>query len=109
MSSAAKARKNLPYIDPAKFTPHFAWRNLPRGAGRVVVCEAAPLDRIAARFGTPTYVYSESAIRDAFNELKAGIANVPHRLCFAVKANGNLSILKLLASFGSGFDVDLKS
>ena len=105
MSSAVKARKNLPYIDPAKFTPHFAWRKSPRGSGRVVVCEAAPLDQIAARFDTPTYVYSESAIRDAFNELKAGIGNVPHRLCFAVKANGNLSILKLLASLGSGFDI----
>lgn len=105
MSSSAKARKNLPHIDPANFTPHFAWRPAPRGPGRVVNCETVPLDQIAARFGTPTYVYSESAIRDAFSELKSGLGGVPHLLCFAVKANGNLSILSLLAKLGSGFDI----
>jgi len=105
MSSAAKARKDLPYIDPAKFTPHFTWHNLPSGARQVVVCESSPLDQIAARFGTPTYVYSESAIRDAFGEFKSGLGKIPHLLCFAVKANGNLSVLKLLATLGSGFDI----
>ncbi|HTZ31470.1 MAG TPA: diaminopimelate decarboxylase [Methylomirabilota bacterium] len=105
MSSSRKARKHLSYIDPAEFTPHFAWRTSPRGPGRIVACEGIPLDRIAARFGTPLYVYSESAVRDAFNELKRGLGGVPHLLCFAVKANGNLSILNLLAKLGSGFDI----
>lgn len=105
MSASGKARRNLSYVDPAKFTPHFAWRRSQRGRGRQVVCEDLALDQIAAQFGTPTYVYSESAITDAFNELKLGLARVPHLLCFAVKANGNLSILKLLLNLGSGFDI----
>jgi diaminopimelate decarboxylase len=105
MSSSGKARKGLPYIDPAEFTPHFAWRSSKRGPGRAVVCEAVSLDQIASQFGTPTYVYSESAIRDAFSELMLGLGKVPHLLCFAVKANGNLSILNLLAKLGSGFDI----
>jgi diaminopimelate decarboxylase len=105
MRRSGKARKNLAYIDPAEFTPHFAWRALKRRSSRDVVCEGLPLDQIAKRFGTPTYVYSESAITDAFHEFKHGLGTVPHLLCFAVKANGNLSILKLLASLGSGFDI----
>lgn len=105
MSTSGKARKRLPYIDPVEFTRHFSWRRSKRPPGRAVVCEAVPLDQIAGRFGTPTYVYSESAIRDSFNELKLGLDTVPHLLCFAVKANGNLSILNLLAKLGSGFDI----
>ncbi|HTP68516.1 MAG TPA: diaminopimelate decarboxylase [Dongiaceae bacterium] len=105
MSTSGKARKHLPYIDPAEFTPHFAWRGARRDTTREVHCEAIPLRRIAAKFGTPTYVYSESAITDAFRELKSGLGRLPHLLCFAVKANGNLSILKLLANLGSGFDI----
>jgi diaminopimelate decarboxylase len=60
---------------------------------------------VASRFGTPAYVYSQSAIEDAFDELKSGLHRLPHMLCFAVKANGNLSILNLLAKRGSGFDI----
>lgn len=105
MSTSGKARKSLPYIDPAKFTPYFAWHGTQRGSAREVVCEAVRLRKIAAEFGTPTYVYSESAITGAFRELKTGLGKVPHLLCFAVKANGNLSILKRLANLGSGFDI----
>jgi diaminopimelate decarboxylase len=105
MTLSGKARKNLSYVDPAEFTPHFAWCRTPRSAAREVVCEAVPLQKIAAKFGTPTYVYSESAITDAFEELNTGLADLPHLLCFAVKANGNLSILKHLANLGSGFDI----
>jgi len=105
MSSSGKARQGLPYVDPAEFTPHIAWRKSRRRTGRVVACESVPLDDIAGEFGTPTYVYSESAIHDAFNELKLGLGNLPHLLCFAVKANGNLSILNLLSKLGSGFDI----
>ena len=59
----------------------------------------------AAKFETPAYVYSGAAITDAFRELDRGLAGVPHTLCFAMKANGNLSILKHLAKLGSGFDI----
>ena len=103
MSNPNQARKNLEYVDPARFTPHFAWKA--RGAAKEVYCEGLTLTEIAKRFGTPTYVYSRRAIEDAFDELKSGLGRMPHLLCFAVKANGNLSILKLLAQRGSGFDI----
>lgn len=98
-------RQNLPYVDPAEFTPQFAWRKTPRVPGREVFCEGVALQQIASRFGTPAYVYSQRAIENAFDELKSGLPGLPHLLCFAVKANGNLSILKLLAKRGSGFDI----
>lgn len=105
MSRARGARKNLPYVDPVEFTPQFAWKNMRDGSGREVFCEGIALDEIASRFGTPAYVYSQRAIEDAFNELKSGLRGIPHLLCFAVKANGNLSLLKLLTERGSGFDI----
>ena len=104
MSATSKARKNLPFVDPAKFTPEFAWRNTGR-SGREVYCEGVPLSEVAACYGTPAYVYSQRAIEDAFDELESGLVRLPHLLCFAVKANGNLSLLKLLARRGSGFDI----
>ena len=103
MSNPQQARKNLEYLDPARFTPHFAWKA--RGAAKEVFCESVALTEIAERFGTPTYVYSRRAIEEAFDELKSGLGRMPHVMCFAVKANGNLSILKLLAQRGSGFDI----
>jgi diaminopimelate decarboxylase len=105
MNGSGEARKNLPYVDPAKFTPQFAWKRIRPGSGREVVCEGVALEEIASRFGTPSYVYSQSAIEDAFDELESGLQRLPHLLCFAVKANGNLSILNLLAKRGSGFDI----
>lgn len=105
MSNDRGARENLPYVDPAPFTPHYAWKPVRRGSGRGVFCEGVALEEIARRFGTPAYVYSQSAIEDAFEELESGLRPLPHLLCFAVKSNGNLSILKLLAKCGSGFDI----
>jgi diaminopimelate decarboxylase len=103
MSALATARRNLRYVDPATFTPRFRWRTT--RAGRDVFCEGISLREIARRFGTPAYVYSSRAITDAFSELDGGLSSVPHTLCFAVKANGNLSLLKLLAMRGCGFDI----
>ncbi|OLE84975.1 MAG: diaminopimelate decarboxylase [Acidobacteria bacterium 13_1_20CM_2_60_10] len=64
-----------------------------------------PLARIAEQAGTPAYVYSRSAIEATFRELDRSLARLPHTICYAVKANGNLSILRLLAGLGSGFDI----
>lgn len=105
MSAHAKARKGLPFVDPAGFTPQFFWRLDHRNGEQRLFCEGVSLDEIARRFGTPTYLYSRRAITDAFDELESGLKRLPHRLCFAVKANGNLSVLKLLARRGSGFDI----
>jgi len=104
MSGPGKARKNLKYVDPAEFTPRFAWRQVGAGS-REVYCEGISLVEIASSFGTPSYVYSQRAIENAFDEFSAGLKGLPHLQCFAVKANGSLSILKLLATRGSGFDV----
>jgi diaminopimelate decarboxylase len=104
MSAPGKARRGLPYVDPATHTPHFSWKKLGK-SGREVFCEGVPLSEIARRFETPTYVYSRGAISDAFHEIDRGLGRVPHLVCFAVKANGNLSLLKLLAGLGSGFDI----
>jgi diaminopimelate decarboxylase len=95
--------RKLKYVDPATFTPHFAWAK--SGAGEEVVCESVSLDSVARKFGTPTYLYSRAAIDDAYKELHRGLGVLPHTLCFAVKSNGNLSILKHLAKLGSGFDI----
>lgn len=104
MSAPGKARRGLPYVDPANHTPHFSWKKIGK-SGREVFCEGVPLSEIARRQESPTYVYSRRAISDAFHEIDHGLRRIPHLLCFAVKANGNLSLLKLLADLGSGFDI----
>ena len=67
--------------------------------------EDVPLSAIAAQFGTPCYVYSRAAITAAFRDYNAGFADLPHLVCYAMKANSNLAVLKLLADLGSGFDI----
>lgn len=63
------------------------------------------LKDIAAEFGTPVYAYSAEAITAAYAALTQAFGDRPHRLCYAVKANSNLSILALLARLGAGFDI----
>src|SRR5947207_4011669 len=99
--------QKIKYLDPATCTPHFAWvkSGARKASGEEVVCERVPLESVARKFDTPTYVYSRAAIDDAYRELHKGLGALPHTLCFAVKSNGNLSILKHLAEVGSGFDI----
>src|SRR6266566_996016 len=105
-SNDSPARR-LKYIDPASFTPQFEWEKSRAGSAgsEAVLCERVPLDSIAQKFGTPTYVYSRAAIESAYQELHRGLGALSHALCFAVKSNGNLSILQHLAKMGSGFDI----
>src|ERR1700730_7196383 len=105
--SSNSSSRMLRYVDPASFTPHFAWekRGARSASGEEVVCERVPLEFVARKLCTPTYVYSRAAINDAYEELHRGLGALPHTLCFAVKANGNLSILDHLAKLGSGFDI----
>ncbi|TAG48788.1 MAG: diaminopimelate decarboxylase [Betaproteobacteria bacterium] len=67
--------------------------------------ESVPLAAIAEQFGTPTYVYSRSAIVENFREYKNAFASSAPLICYAVKANSTLSVLALLASEGAGFDI----
>jgi len=60
---------------------------------------------VAEKFGTPTYVYSAGTILDHYTRLDAALAPLDHLICYAVKANSNRAILKLLADAGAGFDI----
>lgn len=68
-------------------------------------CEQVPYSVLAAQYGTPLYVYSQKAITDAFNLYQQAFADLKPLICYAVKANGNLSILRYFASLGCGFDI----
>src|SRR6266478_5662660 len=68
-------------------------------------CEDVELTRVAEKFGTPTYVYSAGTILDHYTRLDAALAPLDHLICYAVKANSNRAILKLLAHAGAGFDI----
>jgi diaminopimelate decarboxylase len=105
-AQSANSRNKLMFIDPAEFTPKFAWKKSAREKDvEHVFCEGVDLVEAAAKFGTPTYLYSNAAITDAYEELDRGLGKTPHTICFAMKSNGNLSILQLLAKMGSGFDI----
>ena len=83
--------------------PAFVYRNGKKG--RTLCCEQMELERLAQRFGTPLYVYSATAIRERVAAFERAFAKQSHTLCYSVKANSNLSVLRLLASLGCGFDV----
>src|SRR5262249_41765473 len=68
-------------------------------------CDAVPVNKLAKKFGTPLYVYSATAIRERYRILERAFHHVRHTLCYAVKANSNLSILRMLAGMGAGFDI----
>jgi len=72
---------------------------------QTLYCEEVALADIARREGTPAYVYSRAKILEKFRAYEDAFGSVPHRVCYAVKANGNLAILKLLAEAGAGFDI----
>lgn len=67
--------------------------------------EGVSLVGLAEAFGTPTYVYSRGAIESRFLAMEAALTGIAHRTCYAVKANGNLAVLDVLARLGSGFDI----
>lgn len=68
-------------------------------------CEETPLRQIAERVGTPCYVYSGATIRDRYRSFRTAFGAIDHQICYAVKANSNLAVLRLLREEGSGFDV----
>lgn len=68
-------------------------------------CDGVPLSRITAEAGTPFYVYSAARLRENYRRLGAAFAPVHPRICYSVKANSNLAILRLLSDEGAGFDI----
>ncbi|MCC6196402.1 MAG: diaminopimelate decarboxylase [Burkholderiales bacterium] len=67
--------------------------------------ERVALSAIAARFGTPCYVYSRAALEAAYREYDEAFAGAEHLICYALKANSNLAVLGIFARLGSGFDI----
>jgi diaminopimelate decarboxylase len=70
-----------------------------------LACSGVDLTELAESYGTPLYVYSAAAIRERLEMLQEEFAAVPNTLCYAVKANPSLAILKLLSELGCGFDI----
>lgn len=70
-----------------------------------LACDGVRLDTLASKYGTPLYVYSANQILHRFRLFTEAFQSVPHLVCYAVKANSSLAILKLLAENGAGFDI----
>jgi diaminopimelate decarboxylase len=102
-----KTRKARERVDhPSRFClggvarpPAFAYRDCE------LHCERAALSALAKKFGTPLYLYSQNTIRERYRTFDEAFRGVPHTICYSVKANSNLSLLKMLAGMGCGFDV----
>jgi diaminopimelate decarboxylase len=95
---------------PAARPPGFVYRETKRGLLRrdgpsVLYCEDVDMLDLAERHGTPLYVYSVVMIRERYDAFDAAFREVPHTICYSVKANSNLTILRMLARKGCGFDV----
>ncbi|HEX4350122.1 MAG TPA: diaminopimelate decarboxylase [Verrucomicrobiae bacterium] len=73
--------------------------------GNKLSCEGVSLESLVKKFGTPLYVYSQATLENHFQKLDQAMSPVDHMVCFAVKANSNLSVLRTLANCGSGFDI----
>lgn len=73
--------------------------------GAELYAEDLPVTGIAARFGTPCYVYSRATLEHHWRAFSDAFRDRPHLICFAVKANANLAVLNVLARLGSGFDI----
>lgn len=74
-------------------------------AGGQLYLDGVALEQVASEFGTPCYVYSRAAIEAAWRAYDRAFSDRDHLICYAVKANGNLAVLNLLARLGSGFDI----
>ncbi|MBI1845719.1 MAG: diaminopimelate decarboxylase [Candidatus Rokubacteria bacterium] len=68
-------------------------------------CEGVPLRRLADTTGTPTYVYSAATLRDSYAAYERAFREVPHVICYALKANGSLAVVSTLARLGAGADI----
>jgi diaminopimelate decarboxylase len=114
MSSASMEKRGLSRahqfsrgLDPSVYTPQYTYRAMNNGfsEAEVLHCERVPLPRIAEEIGTPAYIYSRRSIESAYRLLDRAFGSVPHSICYAVKANSNLAILRVLARLRSSFDV----
>lgn len=73
--------------------------------GQRLYCEEVAVDELVQRYGTPLYVYSAGTLNGHFHKLDQALESVDHLICYAVKANSNLAVLRTLVREGSGFDI----
>jgi len=93
---------------PAQRLPAFTYlrdKRLSRKSGVEMHADRVALSKLAEQYGTPLYVYSGSAIRERYQQFELAFQGVEHTICYSVKANSNLAILRLLAQLGAGFDI----
>lgn len=83
---------------------HFAYRVI-AGHGNELFAENVAVRELAARFGTPLYVYSRATLERHYRAFDTAFGAHPHQVCFAVKANSNIAVLNVLARIGAGFDI----
>src|SRR5512141_368984 len=76
-----------------------------RYVGGKLFCEGVSVEALARKFGTPLYVYSQRTLTGHFRRLAQALTGVDHLICFAVKSNSNLSVLRTLVALGGGFDI----
>src|SRR5438270_473267 len=76
-----------------------------RYVGKKLFCERVAVETLVKKFGTPLYVYSQRTLTEHFRKLDRALAPLDHLVCFAMKSNSNLSVLRTLANLGSGFDI----
>jgi diaminopimelate decarboxylase len=86
-------------------TPILAESGLARRHDGTLALGEVALSHIADAVGTPTFVYDAAGIRMRYRTLTDALASLPARICYAVKANGNLAVLRLLADLGAGADI----
>ena len=93
-------------LRPPGFVLRESRKGLFRRSGTLALhCDDVPLTNLAKRYGTPLYVYSATSILARLADFNHAFHHVPHTICYSVKANSNISILRLLAREGCGFDV----
>ncbi len=73
--------------------------------GGKLFCEKVSVESLAKKFGTPLYIYSQQTLTDHFARLDSALAPLDHTICYAMKANSNLAVIRTLANLGSGFDI----
>jgi diaminopimelate decarboxylase len=90
--------------------PGFVFHKRGKGSSRAsenleLHCDDVALAKLAERYGTPLYVYSATTIRARLAAFEQAFRSIPHTICYSVKANSNVNILRLLARLGCGFDI----
>lgn len=73
--------------------------------GKNFYAEGVPVEKIVKNVGTPVYIYSQKTLKRHYGAFTSAFAKVPHLICYSIKANSNIAVLKTFADEGSGFDI----